>query len=159
MRFLWLKTGVLFAIAYFLQLIDIIPLAYRPDWVALALLFVSIRVPSNYHLYLAVLVGLLMDILSGQLLGTYVLSYTALVYITLMLNHRLKMYGTLQQMWLVFVLVGINEILVNWAMTFGGHMATGIEYLWPAFSSALVWPFWLLFGLRLFGRGEFIRRV
>ena len=41
---------------------------------------------------------------------------------------------------MVFLLLGINQMLVHFIKQTLGADSSGFSYLWPALTSALVWP-------------------
>ena len=66
------------------------------------------------------------------------------------LYQRLRVYSLWQQAGVVFVLVGINQLIVQWVENLEGVGGGSPLFLLPAVSSALLWPFALHFlrGLR-----------
>ncbi|MDH3995162.1 MAG: rod shape-determining protein MreD, partial [Gammaproteobacteria bacterium] len=65
---------------------------------------------------------------------------------------RLRVYSLAQQSGVVFVLVGINQLVCQWVQNLegAGAGAASLLFLLPALSSALIWPvaLHLLRGLR-----------
>ena len=68
----------------------------------------------------------------------------------LILYQRLRVYSLWQQAGVVFMLVGINQLICQWVQNLEGMSALPLLFLLPAFSSALLWPLVLhiLRGLR-----------
>jgi rod shape-determining protein MreD len=60
--------------------------------------------------------------------------------LSLTLYQRLRVFSVLQQAGVVFVLVGINQLVCQWVQNLGGAGASSLLFLLPALSSALVWP-------------------
>jgi rod shape-determining protein MreD len=50
------------------------------------------------------------------------------------------MYPLPQQCLMVFLLLGINQMLVHFIKQTLGADDSGFSYLWPAVTSAFVWP-------------------
>jgi len=126
---------------------------YRPQWVALVLIYWMIALPYRVGMGTAWVVGAFVDILEGSMLGLNALAYTLIAYLTLNIHHRLRMFSYLQQSALVLVMVGLSLILVHWIKvgTEQSH-PVGMLYLLSAVSSAFIWP-WLFVVLRQLRRG------
>ena len=74
--------------------------------------------------------------------------------LSLILYQRLRVYSIWQQSGVVFVLVGINQLICQWVQNLEGAGAGSLLFLLPAVSSALLWPVVLhtLRGLRRYYR-------
>lgn len=118
----------------------------RPEWVALVVLYWVVMAPDKFGIGAAWLVGLLLDVLEGSPLGGNAFALAVVAYIALILYQRLRMYGALQQIALVFVLIGVNQLIGHWVQTLTARVAPTLLFLLPAFVSALLWPtlLWLL---------------
>lgn len=112
----------------------------RPEWVAMVLLFWVIALPDRVGISICWLVGLVQDVVDGSVLGQHALSYAVLAYLALILYQRLRMFTLLQQAAVVFVLIGLNQLLSNWVQTLTGTVSPNLLYLLPAVVSALLWP-------------------
>jgi len=58
----------------------------------------------------------------------------------LILYQRLRVYSLSQQAGVVFILVGINQLICQWLQNIEGVSTLPRLFLLPAFSSALLWP-------------------
>ncbi len=112
----------------------------RPEWVALTLVYWVIALPHRVGIMTALLLGVTLDILEGATLGQNALSLLVLAVLSLTLYQRLRVFSVLQQAGVVFVLVGINQLVCQWVQNLGGAGASSLMFLLPALSSALVWP-------------------
>ena len=56
--------------------------AFRPDWVALIIIFWAMSVPRSYSVGAAFIAGIFVDVAQGTLLGQYALALVAITYIT-----------------------------------------------------------------------------
>jgi rod shape-determining protein MreD len=125
-----------------------LPLAWlRPEWTALVLLYWAIALPQRVGVFTAAVVGLGEDVLEGALLGQNMLALSLTVLLAHLLYERLRVFSVLQQALVVFVLIGLHQLLCHWVQTLEGAAARGSLFLLPALSSALFWPP-LLFSLR-----------
>lgn len=122
----------------------------RPEWVCLAVIYWSIALPHRVGVLTALVLGVVLDVLEGAVMGQNALALVVVALLSLTLYQRLRVYSLWQQAGVVFVLVGINQMICQWVQNLQGAGATTLLFLLPAFSSALLWPFILhsLRGLR-----------
>ncbi|MFT7688830.1 MAG: rod shape-determining protein MreD [Candidatus Azotimanducaceae bacterium] len=123
----------------------------RPEWVVLVLVYWVIALPHRVGLVIAWLVGLLVDVLSGSLLGQHGFVFTIIVYITASLYQRLRMFAVWQQSLIVFGIVGLGQLVNFWIENIVGLARWDLWYLFPAIMSALMWP-WVFMSLRFLRR-------
>ncbi len=112
----------------------------RPELVAMVLIYWTIAVPERVGIVIAWCVGLVQDIVEGAPPGQNALALAVLAYVALLLYQRLRMYTPMQQAGVVFVLVGLNQLLCNWVQTLTGTVSPNLLFLLPALISALLWP-------------------
>lgn len=114
---------------------------WRPEWVALVLVYWVIALPHKIGLFSAWCVGFLVDALEGSLLGLNALSLTILAYVALNLYQRMRMFTPLQQSITILILIGVQQLLTFWVLTATGqNTARDLVFMFSAFSSALIWP-------------------
>ena len=102
-------------LSLFVSLITL-PLGYySPEWILLVLIYWSIAIPSINKLFLAFLLGFLVDIVLGQVLGISSLFYVTLIYVVLRLYNSLRYMTIAQQSFVIFFLVIIKQHLLIWA--------------------------------------------
>ena len=134
-------------LSLFVSLITL-PLGYySPEWILLVLIYWAIAIPSINKLFLAFLLGFLVDIVLGQVLGISSLFYVILIYIVLRLYNSLRYMTIAQQSFVIFFLIIIKQHLLIWAYII---IDKTIEYqaiLIGSFMNALLWPL-IFFALR-----------
>lgn len=113
----------------------------RPEWVALVLIYWSLALPHRVGIATALLVGVLLDVLEGAVMGQNAFALVVVALLSLTLYQRLRVFSLLQQAAVVFVLVGIHQMICQWVQNLQGTGATSLLFMLPAFSSALLWPF------------------
>jgi len=114
---------------------------WRPEWVALVLVYWAIALPHKVGLLSAWVVGFFVDVLEGSLLGLNALALTIIAYVARNLYQRMRMFTPLQQSMTLLILVGLQQLLVFWVLTATGqNAATNLGFVFSALSSALVWP-------------------
>jgi rod shape-determining protein MreD len=112
----------------------------RPEWVTLVLIYWIIALPHRVGLVTSFAVGLLLDLLEGSLLGLNALSLSVVAYLSLLLYQRLRVFNMLQQVSVIFVLVGVNQLVSQWIQNLTGVGSVNVRFLLPALLSALLWP-------------------
>ncbi len=122
----------------------------RPEWVALTMIYWVIALPHRVGITTAVLLGILLDVSEGAVMGQNAFALVSVALLALLLYQRLRVFSLWQQSSVVFVLVGINQMVCQWVQSLEGAGAQTMLFLLPAVSSALLWPFVLhsLRGLR-----------
>ena len=125
----------------------------RPEWVAMTLVFWVLVSPSKAGVFLGFSIGLLLDVMHGQLLGLNALTMSILAYLVILLQSRMRLYNPIQQSFLIFVLIGLYLLISYWAESVMTGRANS-ALLWPSVGSALLWPIWynLLLNLRQYFR-------
>lgn len=116
----------------------------RPEWVALVLIYWVIALPYRIGVGAAWLTGIALDLVEGAPLGQNALALAVIAYLALILHQRLRMYTAWQQAGVVFVLVGLDQLLCHWVQTMTAKVVPTLMFLFPALVSALLWPSLLL---------------
>ena len=148
-----------FLVAYLLAFVPFPEWAmhYRPQWVAMVLIYWIMALPYRIGIGTAWCAGLFMDILEGSLLGLNALSFVIIAYATLSLHQRLRLFSALQQSGIVLALVGLSMVLTYWVKVATDQTDAGsMLFLLGALSSAFVWP-WLFVFLRQLRRAFDVR--
>jgi rod shape-determining protein MreD len=113
---------------------------FRPEWLGLIVFYWTFRAPAQFGILLAWCLGLLLDVLEATPLGVNALAMGLIAFLVLTVHQLLRMYPLPQQCLMVFLLLGINQMLVHFIKQTLGAEDSGFTYLWPAVTSALVWP-------------------
>lgn len=114
---------------------------WRPDWVALVLVYWVIALPHRIGLFTAWVVGFLLDVLEGNLLGLNSMVLTAMAYVPLTLYQRLRMFTPLQQSMIMLLLIGSGQLFIFWVQAATGrNTADNLMFIMSALTSALLWP-------------------
>jgi len=122
----------------------------RPEWVALVLIYWCIALPQRVGIFTGLLLGVGVDALKGSALGQNAFALVVVALLSLILYQRLRVYSLWQQAGVVFILVGINQLICQWVQNLEGLSRLPRLFLLPALTSALLWPvvLHLLRGLR-----------
>jgi len=142
---------VSFLLAAILEVIELPDLVafLRPEWFVLVLIYWLLRHPEKVGIVTGLLTGLIMDVISGSYLGVHMLSMSLICYLVLTMHKRLVMFPVAQQSLVIFFIVGIQLMVVYLLRSVLSVSDIGLDYLWQAFTSALMWPFVLILSDRL----------
>ena len=127
--------------------LTIIPLpgdieAFRPEWVALAVIYWALAQPQSVGVGVAWIIGLLLDIVHGAVFGQHALGMIFIAYIVVYLHQRIRTYPLWQQLLSVLMLVIIYKLLLLWIFGVIGRPLDAFLYWASALTSVLLWP-WL----------------
>jgi rod shape-determining protein MreD len=120
---------------------------WRPDWVALVLIYWCIAIPQRVGITTGWLVGITRDVLNETLLGQQALSLCLIAYISVRLHRRIRLFPLWQQSMGVFVLITGDQLLRAWIRGIQGQPLVDVSFLYPALTSMLLWP-WIFILLR-----------
>jgi rod shape-determining protein MreD len=123
---------------------------WRPEWPLLVLVYWAIALPHRVGLLTALLTGLLLDVVDGAPIGQHMLSLAIVITLARLMYQRLRVFTLAQQASVLFILVGLHQLIGHWLLGLQGVRIEGFAFLFPALSSALLWPpvMLLLRGLR-----------
>lgn len=112
----------------------------RPAWVPLVVLYWVMALPERFGLLFAFFSGLVLDIFLGTYFGQSSLGLLLVTAVVLSLHRRLRMFPWWQQAFMVFVVIGLYQLLNLWMRTLLGGVTPSLWYLVPSVSSAALWP-------------------
>ena len=118
---------------------------FRPDFMAMVLIYWTIALPHRVGVGIGWCTGLLQDVLKGALLGQYALVYALQAYLAFNLHHRLRVFPLWQQAFTVVVLVGLGQCIMFWIERLAGQVNADWRYWMSSFVCFFAWP--LLFPL------------
>ncbi|WP_313952297.1 rod shape-determining protein MreD [Accumulibacter sp.] len=111
-----------------------------PDWLALVIVFWSIREPRLVGMGLAFLFGLAMDVADGSLLGQHALAYVLVAYGASSLSRRILWFPLGQQALQVFPLLLLVQLVQLGVWVISGAELPGMTFFLGPFIAALLWP-------------------
>jgi rod shape-determining protein MreD len=112
---------------------------FRPDWVAVVLLYWSLMSPRRFSLMTAFWMGIALDTLSGSLLGQHALPLLVIVYLAERFHLRLRVFPISQLALTVLVLLGLYEFILFWIDGVAGRTVPLIERWAPPLTGAFAW--------------------
>lgn len=119
----------------------------RPQWVAMTLIFWCLNAPDRVGVFVGFGVGLVMDAVTGSLLGHNALGLSVVAYVAVELHRRVRQYPLWQQSLFVWILLLVERLLWLWVSGATGQPTPTLVYWAPTFVGMLLWP-WLHVVLR-----------
>jgi rod shape-determining protein MreD len=113
---------------------------FNPDWVLLTLIYWSISLPERVGIFHAWTVGLLTDVLTGQLFGQHALAYSLVIYGCLKLYKRLRQYSVVQQGLFIFCGLLVSQLLFFFLKNLKTHMELNADFWLPVLTGTVCWP-------------------
>lgn len=120
---------------------------YRPNWVALVLIYWSMALPKRVGLWFAFFTGIILDTSQGTLLGQHTLALLVIIFLNLNFYQRIRVLVLAQQAIYVFLLLLIDQVLVAWVEGILGRPTPLLAYFGAPFVGMLIWP-WVFVVLR-----------
>lgn len=143
---------VIFATLCIAMLLTILPMPewarpFRPQWATLVLLYWAIALPHRVGVGSGFVVGILLDVLTGTLLGQHALGLSIVTFIAIQLHQRIRVFPFWQQSLGIMVLLVIEHLLSLWVIGATRGVAPGLVYWAAPLIGALLWP-WIFVTLR-----------
>jgi rod shape-determining protein MreD len=148
------SKGTLVIVASFAvaMLMNILPLpelinVFKPDWVALVLVYWVMAMPNRVGVLVGWLVGLFVDVLYGTLFGIHAMTFALVAYLIQMTYHRLRLFPRWKQSINISVVIGIHMLLGVTLRSFVSSVSVTYVYWLPLIGVLLFWP-WVFVLLR-----------
>lgn len=122
-------------------------LDYRPEWVAIVLLYWIMALPHRIGVFSAWILGITLDVLKGALLGQHALALSIAAFLMSYLHLRLRMYPFWQQSVVVGLILMIYQAILFWIYDMTSDVTLSWSYWIPAIVGGVLWP-WLFIILR-----------
>ena len=126
-------------IALFLNFLPTAAWLWMPDWLALVLVFWSIREPRHVGMATAFLLGLVMDVADASLMGQHSLAYVVATYLATSLSRRILWFPLGQQALHVLPLLLSVQIVQLAVRLMPGIEFPGLLYLVGPFIATVLW--------------------
>jgi len=124
---------------------------FRPDWVALTLVYWAMMLPRTWSVGSAWLVGIVLDVAQGTILGQHALALCLIVFITVRFHLLMRVFPMQQLTATVFAILALYQFILFWVNGVAGVDVPAVDYWGPVITGTLLWPFvmMLLRGIRL----------
>lgn len=127
---------------------------FKPYWVALVVIYWVLETRAMISLGQAFLIGLVVDILSGSLLGQHALSLVVMVFLVQRFRFRLRFFPPWQQALSVLALLVNDRIILIWINALMGEPLPTLGYWLPPLIGMAIWPWLFLLLDRLRARAR-----
>ena len=118
---------------------------FRPDWIAITLIFWAMQLPKSWGVGIAWLIGIVLDVAQGTLLGQHAVALCVIVFITLRLHLLMRVFPILQLTATVFALLSLYQFILFWINGVAGVTAPSVTYWGPVITGTILWPFFYMF--------------
>jgi rod shape-determining protein MreD len=147
---------VIFATVCVALLLTILPMPdwarpFRPQWVTLVLLYWTIALPHRVGVGTGFVVGIVLDVMTGTLLGHHALGLSVVLFVAIQLHQRIRVFPLWQQSLGVLMLLVVQHLLALWIIGATRGEAPGLSYWMVPLIGALLWP-WIFVTLRTLRR-------
>lgn len=113
---------------------------WRPEFVLVVAIYWIFFMPLTVSFTLLCVLGLFQDLLEGVPFGQHSLGLVIVAYVCILSYQRVRNFSIWRQSGWIFVLVGIAQLTDNWVQGMAGRPLSGAQFLYPALTSALLWP-------------------
>lgn len=120
---------------------------YRPDWVALFLIYWSMALPKRVGLWYAFVSGFFVDVAMGTMFGQHSLTLVLITFINLNVHQRIRVMTLGRQAIYVLVLLLINQLIQIWIEGMMERDPPFIAFIGPALTGMALWP-WVFILMR-----------
>ena len=112
----------------------------RPDWVGLVLIYWCLALPDRVGVVTGWFAGLLVDLLTGTLLGQHAMALAVIAWLTLRFHQRIRLFPVWQQALIILVLLVLHQLLALWVDRFIGRPGPPWYFWTPSLLGMLLWP-------------------
>lgn len=120
---------------------------YRPQWVALVLVYWAIALPHRVGVGTGFIMGIMLDALTSTLLGQHALGMSVIAFLAVQSHARIRVFPLWQQAIGVLILLLIEHSLNLWIIGATLQAPPGLVYWFVPLISAFLWP-WMFVTLR-----------
>ena len=119
--------------------------AFRPDWLALLVIFWAMQLPRTWSVGTAWIIGIVLDVSQGTLLGQHALALCVVAFVTVRFHLLMRVFPLPQLTASVLPILALYQFLLFWINGVAGVHAPAVTYWGPVVSGTLFWPVVLMF--------------
>lgn len=120
---------------------------FRPQWVTLVMLYWAIALPHRVGVGSGFVAGIILDVLTGTLLGQHALGLSVVTFVAIQLHQRIRVFPFWQQSLGILILLVMEHLLALWVTGATRGISPGLIYWSVPLIGALLWP-WVFVTLR-----------
>jgi len=114
--------------------------AFRPDWIALVLIYWAMMLPRTWSVGSAWVTGLILDVAQGTILGQHALALCLIVFVTVRVHLLMRVFPISQMTATVFALLALYQFILFWVNGVAGYPSPAISYWAPVIGGTIMWP-------------------
>lgn len=114
--------------------------SFRPDWVALTLIYWAMMMPRTWSVGSAWLIGIVVDVAQGTILGQHALALCFIVFVTVRFHLLMRVFPMQQLTATVFALLALYQFILFWINGAAGIDVPLSSYWGPVITGTLFWP-------------------
>ena len=111
---------------------------FKPDWVAVLLIYWTITQPFRFGLFTAFAMGLALDVLTGDLLGQNTLALITVVFLSLRFHLRIRAFPVSQIVGSVIVMLALYQFILFWIDGVAGRSVGPLARIGPVVSGSIL---------------------
>jgi len=143
------KLSTLMLVVFIAMLLTLLPMPsmlepLRPYWVGLVLVYWALEIREMVSLGMAFVIGILLDILSGSLMGMHGLSLVVMIYLVQRFRPRLRFFPPWQQALAILALMVNDRIIRLWISSLLGEPIPTWDYWLSPLVGMVIWPWMFL---------------
>lgn len=140
---------IFFPLLFLVLMLEIVHLPaviapYRPDFMALLLIFFAIIDPLRINVGIAWITGFLLDLLTGAPMGINGLAMAFQVWVVVSQFRHFSQFAVWQQMCIIGIVNFIAHMCVYWIEHLIGQTSSVSNYSYQTLSTIVFWPITLL---------------
>ena len=114
---------------------------FRPDWVALTLIYWAMMLPRTWSIGSAWIVGIVLDVAQGTILGQHALALCFIIFITVRFHLLMRVFPMQQLTATVFAILTLYQFILFWINGVAGIDVPLVDYWGPVITGTILWPF------------------
>jgi len=114
--------------------------AFRPDWLALLVIFWAMQLPRTWSVGSAWVIGIVLDASTGTLLGQHALALCVVAFATVRFHLLMRVFPLPQLTAAVFAILALYQFLLFWVNGVAAIDAPAVTYWGPVLSGPILWP-------------------
>jgi rod shape-determining protein MreD len=111
----------------------------RPHFVLLLLIYWVLKLDGQVSVGIAFFLGLVLDLLTGSVLGEHALALTLLIYFIVKYRNQIKAFSLILQSIVIFVVTVLYLALIFWIQGAIGQAPHRLLFCLPILSNVLLW--------------------
>ncbi|MGL5948195.1 MAG: rod shape-determining protein MreD [Aeromonas sp.] len=143
----WIALSILLALCLSIQPLPYQLDPFRPDWLAMVLIYWTLALPHRANVGSAWGAGLLLDVLLGSTLGVRAMAMAITIYLAALQFQKIRNFSLWQQAFIIAFLSLVGKIIVFWVEHIFGSALIHVTYFGSTLTTLFTWP-WLFLVLR-----------